>query len=87
VRDMDMTTALVWPQSWGKAEYTTGMPICSAFELAPRNRSRGCESTRTSDENESDTVRADASSLFQRGPRAVWDPGRDGAGQDGCARR
>lgn len=89
MRNIDMTTALVWPQSWGKAEVTTGMPICSVFEVAARNRSRGWESTRTSDENERDSVRVDCSSLFQRRlkVKAVFDPGRDVAGQGGCARR
>lgn len=83
MRSIDMTTALVWTQSWGKAEVVTGMPICSVFEEAARNRSRGCESARTrrqATRMKETAVRVDGSSLVSARPRRRFNPGRDMGG-------
>lgn len=42
VRSVNMTTPLVWPQGWGKAEVATGVPMCSVFEQAAGNGTRAC---------------------------------------------
>ena len=46
VRSVNMTTTLVWPQGWGKAEVATGVPMCSVFEQAAGNGTRACRAAR-----------------------------------------